>query len=422
MKRLFLLMLAGCAGAPASSSIAPEERLAQFIDRHENEMFAALERVVNQNSGSLNREGLAAVRGMFEKELKALGFACTVVPGGTMEMLHCPSRKESFHFGDHLVARIDGGQGPRIILNGHFDTVFELSSPFQKMRREGNIIHGPGTVDMKAGILSMIYALKALQEVGALAQARITIILVADEELGSLDSRKLLEAEAKKHDAGFVFEGSAAGSMVNKRKGLGQVQLVVHGTAAHAGNAFWHGVSAVRELAHKVIEIEKLTGQRPGLTVNVGSFLGGDKRNIVPECAECQIDLRYEKPEDGEWVVGEIKKIAERSFTFNDKINKGTRTEMWHSLHRPPKLVTPEFEKLLQHVLTCAEALGQKLGTNESGGGTDGSLMQAVGLPTIDSMGPEGSGAHTEREQMTADSYLWKTKLAALVLYRYLKH
>lgn len=422
MRRWFLLLLAGCASANARPSIENPDALLRFIDRHEREMFEKLEAVVNQNSGSLNREGLSSVRSFFERELRGLGFSCTVVPGGTREMLRCPSRKETIHFGDHLVARIDGGHGPKILMNGHFDTVFEPSSPFQKMRREGNIIHGPGTVDMKAGIVSMIYALKALKEFGLLSRARITVILVADEELGSLDSRPLLEAEAKKHDLGLVFEGAGAGTMVNKRKGLGQAQLVVHGTAAHAGNAFDRGVSAVRELAMKVVDIEKLTGRRPGITVNVGTFLGGDKRNIVPECAECQIDIRYEKPEDGEWVIGEIQKIADRSYTFNDHIQKGTRTEMWHTLHRPPKLITPEFEKALQHVLSAAEELGKKLGTTESGGGTDGSLMQAVGLPTVDTMGPEGSGAHTEREQMTADSFVWKTKLAALVLYKYLKH
>lgn len=417
MKRAWLLLLIGCAGNPQAAGGS----LLSAYDGREAEMFAMLQRVVNQNSGSLNREGIAAVRDFFRKELEALGFSCAVVPGGTMEMLHAPERKETLHFGDHLVARLDSGRGPRILLNGHMDTVFEPSSPFQKLTRLGNIIHGPGTVDMKAGIVAMIYALKALKAAGLLDRGRFTVILNADEELGSLDSRPLIEAEAKRHEVGFVFEGAATGTMVNKRKGLGQVQLVVHGTASHAGNAHGQGISAVIELAHKAIEIEKLTGQRGGLTVNVGTFLGGDKRNIVPECAECQIDVRYETPEDGEWVIAQIRAIADKSYTYNATIGKGTRTEMWHTLHRPPKRPTPEFDRLLQRVQEAAGTLGQKLEPIDSGGGTDGSLMQAVGLPTLDSMGPNGSGAHTDREEMDADSLIWKSKLAALVLSRYLQ-
>jgi glutamate carboxypeptidase len=151
------------------------------------------------------------------------------------------------------------------------------------------------------------------------------------------------------------------------------------------------------------------------LTVNVGRFEGGDKRNIVPGKAECEFDLRYEKPEDGAWVIDEIKKIVEHDYS-----GKGTRSEFSWTLHRPPKLPTPEFESLLKAYQKVAESIGRPLRPTETGGGTDGSLMQAVGLPTLDSLGPDGAGAHTDREEMDAESLIWKSKLAALFLYSYL--
>jgi glutamate carboxypeptidase len=401
----------------------PDQRIAEWLSGRKEEMVAMLERVVNQNSGSLNREGLAAVREFFAKELRTLGFECEVVPGGSMQVLRCPGRGESLRFGDHLAARRGGGaaaRGQRVLIVGHMDTVFPPDHPFQRFERdlETDTARGPGVLDMKGGIVILVYALRALAAMGHLDGARITVILNADEELGSLDSRRLIEAEARRHDVGLVFEGAPDNQMVRVRKGLGQVRLVVHGRGAHAGSAHPDGLSAVRELAYKVIEIEKLTDYSAGLTVNVGVVQGGDARNTVPPCAEALIDIRYVTPEQGEAAIRRIREIADRSFTRNERHGVGTRTEMWHALHRPPKLATPEFDDLLSRVRGIAAALNRDLGVTDSGGGTDGSLTQAAGLPTLDTMGMVGSGAHSDRERADLSLLVWRAQLAAVTLYR----
>jgi glutamate carboxypeptidase len=314
------------------------------------------------------------------------------------------------------VARRKGERGQKVLLMGHLDTVFGPAHPFQSFDRATG--RGPGALDMKGGIAILVWALRALAAKGHLDGAQLTVILNADEELGSLDSRRIIEAEARRHDVGLVFEGSADNAMVRVRKGLGQLLLVVHGRGAHAGSAHADGLSAVRELALKAIEIEKLTDYAAGLTVNVGVFEGGDTRNTVPPSAEALIDIRYATPEQGEEAVRRIRAIADRSYTRNARLGVETRSELWVSLHRPPKLATPAFDDLLSRVRGIGAALNRDLGVADSGGGTDGSLSQAVGLPTLDSMGMVGTGAHSDREQADLSLLVWRAQLAAVTLYR----
>ena len=306
--------------------------------------------------------------------------------------------------------------GPtRFLLVGHYDTVFEPADAFQRFREDPNDSAraiGPGVADMKGGLVVLLFALRALAETGDLDRASYTVLLNADEEIGSLGSRALVEAEARAATYGLVFESAREnGAMVSSRRGLGQFYLTARGRAAHAGSAHREGRSAVLEMAHKVIEIEQLTDYRGGVTVNTGIFDGGTKRNIVPEHAEVWIDLRYDEPARGEAVHRRLEQIAEKSRVPE------VRAELWGTLHRPPKLATPETLALLERHAGLARALGlAPPDPIHAGGGTDGSLMGAVGLPTLDSMGVRGGRAHTDREFVVLDSLAERAALAALLV------
>jgi glutamate carboxypeptidase len=299
---------------------------------------------------------------------------------------------------------------------GHYDTVFEPDSPFQSFRPPeegvGNAF-GPGVADMKGGLAVLLYALRGLAEMGQLDRASWTVVVNGDEEIGSLGSRERIEAAARESDYGLVFEASYGWSMVRSRRGLGQFHLEVEGVAAHAGNAHARGRSAVRELAQKILEIEALTDYDRGLTLNVGTISGGTKRNIVPANASAWIDVRYDDPETGEWIRQRLEEIAATTFV------EGTRTTLWGTLHRPPKLETDEVTVLLDRHTEVVHDLGLPPPERvHSGGGTDGSLMGADGRPTLDSMGVVGGNAHTSEEFVVLDSIPERALIAAILLMR----
>jgi glutamate carboxypeptidase len=206
--------------------------------------------------------------------------------------------------------------------------------------------------------------------------------------------------------------------MTRHRKGLGQARLRVTGRASHAGNAHEEGVSAIHELSHKIVEIEKLTDYDQQTTVNVGLVQGGEARNTISPCAEAYVDLRYPNNDLGNRLVTEIKRIAAIKHTRNTHIGQSPETETWVKLHRPAKPIHPESDAIISAAMGISAALGQTLGSRYSGGGTDGSIMQSVGLPTADSLGPDGEGDHSPREESSISSLMIRTKMNAVLLSR----
>lgn len=411
------LSLAALAQEPVEPAISAEERaMVEWLEAREEEMLALLERITNMNSGSLNSAGLDAVAAVFDEELRGLGFSTSRLPGELIDMPSCPGSDYSIDLADHLLARRPGN-GSRLLLMGHIDTVFPPDSPFQTFVREGDTIYGPGVADMKGGLVVMLYALKALAAADALDEAAFTVLLNSDEEMGSLSSREYLEEEALNHDWGLVYESSGIDTMTRRRKGIGQARLVVTGRAAHSGGAHEQGLSAIKELAYKIVQIENMTNYETGLTVNVGVVNGGEARNTISPCAEALIDLRYPRPEQGVAAVEVWREIFEQVYSY--PVDSGViTTESYINLHRPPKIPTPESDYLLDKAIAIGRLLGQEIRIIDSGGGTDGSLTQGVGLPTIDSLGIAGTGAHSDREEARAGSLAERAALSAVLIRR----
>lgn len=433
MHKLFIALSLSCSALLINSqaiaqSIQPlktsltdtDKQLIAWVSEREAQILDELKTHVEINTGSDNIEGLDQYRGILQKELEGLGFATRLESSSPLEQLSCAGGK--VEIADHLVAEIKG-KGRRILMNGHMDTVFSADDEFQTLKiEEDGTLKGPGVADMKGGIVVMINALRAVKSLGLLDDANITVLFNSDEEIGSLGSRELIEDLAAKHDIGLVYEGTYNHQMTRARKGLGQVRLKITGRESHAGAAHQEGVSASLEMAHKMIAMEALTDYETESTVNVGVMSGGEKRNTVPGCADAHVDMRFVSAEAGQALLEEVKEIAEQTHVHNPRYPEYPKTESWSVLHRPAKPVDPQVDELIGMAMGLSALIAEPItGARYSGGGTDGSIAQSVGLPTVDSLGLDGVGAHSSREATSVTSLIARTKLAAVMLARLLQ-
>jgi len=318
----------------------------------------------------------------------------------------------SARFADHLVFR--SGESPAIALVGHLDTVFPPGT-FEGYRRDGELRRGPGVLDMKSGLLVVAWALRAIAEtVGLSAIPALAVVIVSDEEVGSPEGQGVIRKAIAGARECLVFEAGRAGdAIITRRKGTGLIRAVARGRAAHAGTAHAEGRSAIWALARFVDAAQNLTDYARGVTVNVGTFRGGTSKNTVPDHAEAGVDLRFETVDDANALVERVRTIA------RDVALEGTRIELDGGIARFPMEATAESRALMERYAVAARLSG--LSASEApliGGGSDASTSSAMGIASIDGLGPRGRGFHTHDEQIELATLIPKT--AALV--RFLNH
>jgi glutamate carboxypeptidase len=299
-------------------------------------------------------------------------------------------------FGNHL--QVDfGSRGSKqkpVLLLGHMDTVYAIGTISRmKCRVEKGRIWGPGTLDMKGGIVLALHALEAMLEWGEGKLPRpVIVLLVSDEEVGSKSSRAITEKLARESSAVLVLEPAYGlqGAVKTARKGVGEYAVTVHGKAAHSGLDFEEGQSAVIELAHQIHQIAKLVDVKRGITLNVGKISGGTRVNIVPPEAKAWLDVR----------VASAKQAAEidRKLRGLKPLNKLCRVEISGYVGRPPMERTAGVAALYAKAKEIAGELGWELQEASVGGGSDGNFTAALGTPTLDGLGAVGEGAHAEHE------------------------
>jgi glutamate carboxypeptidase len=356
--------------------------------------------IVNVDSGTYTPSGVAAVADYLQPRLAALGCAVERVPGREV--------------GPHLVARLEGSGSARVLLIGHMDTVFPDGEaqrrPFAV--REGRA-YGPGVLDMKSGLLVGLYALRLLQEAGEAPFATLTFILNSDEEIGSPESHDLIAGLARSADAALVLEPATKLDLVKvARKGVGVFTLEVTGRAAHAGVEPERGHNAILELAHQIIALQGLNGTQEGLTVNVGVVSGGVRRNVVADHASAQIDVRVATPEQLRYVEEAFARISAQR-TVPDT----TATITGHFAHQP--FQQSERSKALFALAQQEDAaLGFNLRGESTGGGSDGNTTAALGVPTLDGLGPAGDLSHNPGEYVAIDAIAPRIALLAGLLRR----
>jgi len=373
---------------------------ARWLAEQAKPLEHALAALVEVNSFTENVEGGRKVGAMLEELYAIEGLESR--------------RVASSKFADHLVvssrAPTSGAQPP-IALVGHLDTVFPPGL-FEGYRRDGDLARGPGVLDMKGGLVVVAWALKALAQAGALPALRL--VIVADEEVGSPEGQSVIREAIEGASGALVFEAGRKNDLIiTRRKGTGAVTVTAHGKAAHAGNAHKEGANALWALAKLVDRAQGLTDYARGVTVNVGKVTGGTSKNTVPDRAEALIDLRFETRADGEALVEALRKAADECAVAV----QGTRIEIEGGIARLPLERTEASARLMESYGAAAKASG--LGSGEAaliGGGSDASTSHAMGIASIDGLGPRGIGFHTKDEQIEVATLVLKAQALARFL------
>ena len=380
-----------------------EEAAAWLADK-QRAMEDAIAPLVDQNSYTENPEGGRKVGTMLRALFAVDGVEVHVRP--------------SERFADHLVFRTRAQLPNRgaVALIGHLDTVFPPGQ-FEGFRRDGALARGPGVLDMKGGLVVIAFAMKALAATGGLdAVVPLRVVIVSDEEVGSPEGQGVIAASISGSAAALVFEAGRKGdAIITRRKGTGGMTAVAHGRAAHAGNAHKEGANAIWALARFVDDVQQLTDYDRGVTVNVGRMSGGHSKNTVPDRAEAQLDLRFCTRGEGDALVGAVRGAAEDAASGI----AGTRIELHGGVARTPLERSEASSALMAEYAACARDSG--LGGDEApliGGGSDASTSSGLGIPSIDGMGPRGTGFHTKEELIEVATLVPKAQALARFLAR----
>lgn len=323
--------------------------------------------------------------------------------GGRVRVLPQPDT------GNHIRAEFGDAAPHPILLLGHIDTVWDLGQlRTMPLREEDGRLHGPGTFDMKAGVATALAAVRALVATRG-KSPHVVMLWTADEEIGSATSRTTIEAEARNSAAVLVLEPSLpGGAMKTARKGCGDFELVVDGISAHAGIDPGTGASAIHELGHQIVAVQELQDLERGVSVNVGRISGGTRTNVVAAEARASIDVRVPTKADAERVERALLALKPRLQNTALRISGG--------FGRPPLERTARGVRLYETAREVARALGRDLGEGSTGGGSDGNFTAAMGVPTLDGLGPEGDGAHALHEHVLLDDLPWRAAFVAGLL------
>lgn len=359
-------------------------------------MVDLLATLVNIDSGSHDKAGVDAVGARISDFLAANDVAC--------------ERIANERFGDALRARV--GEGRAALLMGHRDTVF---GPGEAARRPFRVVNGrgsgPGCCDMKAGLVMNAFLLAAFKRFGA--PLPVAALFTSDEEIGSPSSRELIEAEAREALAVFNAEpGRPNGGVVTGRKGGVFMTIDVTGKAAHAGNNFGDGVSAVVEIAHKVMELQALTDSAKGISCNVGTIAGGVVVNMVAPHAVIGLDLRYIYPLDRITAMAAVERIVAQ------KHLPGASAKLTITGEFKPLVANAESQSLFADYAAAATALGQSVSGEFAGGCADSGFASSAGAPTICGVGPIGGRAHSPEEFVEIESLVPRAQALALTILR----
>ena len=310
-------------------------------------------------------------------------------------------------YGDILIARSAGPDaGPGILVLSHTDTVHPVGTleGVRPVERDGDVVYGPGIYDMKGGAYIAFHALRHLVRMGRSPSLPVTFLYVPEEEVGSHTSREHIERLALENKYVLVTEPARdGGKVVTRRKGSGDFEVVTRGRPAHAGARHQDGRNAIKEMAHQVLRLEAMTDYARGITVSVGVVEGGTFPNVVP--AECRalVDLRVPDADSAEEMCARIMGLT--------PLGPDTEVHVSGGMNRPGYRKDEGITALFERARTLAAEIGFELEDTGSGGVSDGNFSAALGVPTLDGLGVDGQGAHTDYEQLYYSSIVPRTRL-----------
>jgi glutamate carboxypeptidase len=380
----------------ASSRMLP---LVEWLRPREAAMTRLLGQFVRAESPSFDKAAVDRFGKIVAAEWKRRGAGVTLV-----------RQRER---GDHVRAEWNPpGNRARgqVLVLGHLDTVYGLGTlarmPFRVSRGRA---YGPGAFDMKGGLVIALFAVDALAATGRVPQKRIVFLWTSDEEIGSGTSRAAIESEARRSDAVLVLEPAAGlgGCVKTGRKGVGEIEIVATGRAAHAGLNPEDGINAIEEISLQIARISRWNQPSRGITVNAGLIEGGTRTNVIPESARVLVDVRAVRASDMRGLV--------RKFRTLRPSLRGAKLQIRGGFNRPP-MERKSSAALYAKARTVAREIGVTLGEAYVGGGSDGNFTAALGVPTLDGLGAIGEGAHSPNENIVIRALLERAALVASLL------
>jgi glutamate carboxypeptidase len=377
-----------------------DSRITTYLQIARDRYIPELTRVCAIDSGSYHKPGIDQVQNHFQRRLTELGFDV--------------ERVRNAEWGDDIVARRRGTGKGRILLIGHADTVYPVGEAEKRpVAIEGDKLLGPGTCDMKAGILTGIYAVEALNAIGWTDYELLTVLIVSDEEIEQRHSVELLRSEGAGHDAVLTLEAARAnGDIVTARKATRWFRIDAHGKAAHAGVEPEKGASATLALANVIVESFTLNGRKPGMTLNPGRIAGGANPNIVAADASVLVDIRA-------WTNQELEELAAalQEIVDSEWVPGVTQTMALNGGPGMPAMErTPGTQRLEELAIDIAGELGFPLKGASTGGGSDVSIAVHAGAAGLDGLGPIGGLDHSPDEYIEVSSIVPRTALLAGLL------
>ncbi len=401
-----------------------EKKILTHIDNNNSQAINLLEKVVNINSGSLNIKGVKKVGAIFSEEFNEIGFT--------------PTWKEmpaEMNRAGHLFCEINTGKvkGKKLLIIGHLDTVFEEDSPFQTYTREGDMVYGPGVDDMKGGDVIILYALKALYQVGALKNTQIIVAFSGDEEKAgspiSISRKDMIEA-AKRSDIALGFEGATGLNYATvARRSSGSWKIETTGVRAHSAGVFGKnvGAGAIYEMARILNAFYEELPEK-NLTFNAATIVGGTavnfdksinrgstfgKTNVVPQKAIASGDIRCLTQEQIDNTIAKMKAIVAKNLPK-------TTAKITFDLKYPPMAPTSGNYEVLKVLDGLSQAMGQgkveAFDPAKRGAGDISFVAKYV--DGLDGLGTMGGGSHTPQERMELNHFKDLTKRAAILIYR----
>jgi len=392
-----------------------------YCNAHLGDMLATLERLVNIDSCSPNPRGVDAVADVLDIGLREAKFDTKRVPPpkvvaeNWLADFFIPEIGNFDLVANHLIGRRVGTGAGHALLIGHMDTAFPLGEPERNpFCVEADRAVGCAICDMKGGLVTVLYAVKALAATGVTAP-RITVLYDSDEQAGSLTARKLIERIVREDRVTWAFKGEMGrpgGPIINRRAAIGVGLVEVEGVERHAGTGFWEGASAVYALAKKAVKLQELSDRDRGLIVNVGEFNGGTRRSLTASRAYAKLDIRARTQEDWEDLAAKTRAIVEEESVPG--------TCGWTKLvnHRPAAVPTAKTDALTEIVRRVGSDLGREINFVETSAASDMNFPAAMGIPSIDGFGPLGGGTMTPNEWIDVQSLVSQTALLSTTLHR----
>ena len=380
--------------------------LLDYFQNRQTEILNSVLQIVEIESPSRDVSGSRAVVDFIENEARKIT--------GDFEI----ERTRAENLGEHFIIRAfensdakNSNQQNRkpILLLGHTDTVHPRGSKDKNPTRvENGKLYGCGAFDMKANCVLMLEILRAFSDLNLKPNRPITILLSCDEEIGSPTGREFVEREAGRAEFCLVCEPSANGRAKTGRKGTANYVLKTRGVPAHAGLEPERGASAILEIARQIEQIHALNNFEKGTTANVCLIGGGTASNVIPEFAECAIDVRFTSVEEAARIENEIKNLE----SFDERVS----LEITGAINRPPLERSRAVVELYEKARKIAAEFDYEFGETQVGGASDGNFVGALNVPVLDGLGIAGDGAHTSEEFIFTSDIAPRAALIASIL------